>query len=46
VVVVTAHLDQPKRDALRSCGLSMASEWWVGSWPSAAGQARTPAPTT
>jgi Acetyltransferase (GNAT) family len=32
-VVVTAHLDQPKRDALRSCGLSMASEWWVTSWP-------------
>jgi hypothetical protein len=32
-VVVTGHLDQPKRDALRSCGLSVASEWWVNSWP-------------
>jgi hypothetical protein len=32
-VVVTGHLDQPKRDALRSCGLSIASEWWVTSWP-------------
>jgi hypothetical protein len=32
-VVVTAHLDQPKRDALASCGLSVASEWWVTSWP-------------
>jgi GNAT superfamily N-acetyltransferase len=32
-VVVTAHLDQPRRDALRSCGLSVASEWWVVSWP-------------
>jgi hypothetical protein len=32
-VVVTAHLDQAKRDALRSCGLSIASEWWVTSWP-------------
>ena len=32
-VVVTGHLDQPKREALRSCGLSMASEWWVTSWP-------------
>jgi len=31
--VVTGHLDQPKRDALRSCGLSVASEWWVNSWP-------------
>ena len=30
-VVVTGHLDQPKRDALRSCGLSVASEWWVTS---------------
>ena len=30
-VVVTGHLDRPKRDALRSCGLSMASEWWVTS---------------
>jgi GNAT superfamily N-acetyltransferase len=32
-VVVTGHLDQPKRDVLRSCGLAMASEWWVTSWP-------------
>jgi GNAT superfamily N-acetyltransferase len=29
VVVVTAHLDQAKREALRACGLSIASEWWV-----------------
>lgn len=28
-VVVTAHLDQPKRQALRACGLEVASEWWV-----------------
>jgi hypothetical protein len=28
-VVVTAHLDHPKRQALRSCGLEIASEWWV-----------------
>jgi hypothetical protein len=28
-VVVTAHLDQPKREALRACGLELASEWWV-----------------
>jgi GNAT superfamily N-acetyltransferase len=32
-VVVTANLDEPKRDALRRCGLSIASEWWVTSWP-------------
>jgi GNAT superfamily N-acetyltransferase len=32
-IVVTAHLDQPKREALRACGLSIASEWWVTSWP-------------
>jgi hypothetical protein len=30
-VVVTAHLDQEKREALRTCGLSIASEWWVTS---------------
>jgi GNAT superfamily N-acetyltransferase len=30
-VVVTAHLDQPKRQALRACGLEVASEWWVTS---------------
>jgi ribosomal protein S18 acetylase RimI-like enzyme len=28
-VVVTGHLDQPKRRALRACGLEIASEWWV-----------------
>jgi len=28
-VVVTGHLDQPKRQALRACGLEIASEWWV-----------------
>jgi GNAT superfamily N-acetyltransferase len=28
-VVVTAHLDEPKRQALRACGLEIASEWWV-----------------
>ena len=28
-VVATAHLDQPKRQALRACGLEIASEWWV-----------------
>lgn len=28
-VVVTAHLDEPKRQALRACGLEVASEWWV-----------------
>jgi GNAT superfamily N-acetyltransferase len=32
-VVVTANLDEPEREALRSCGLSIASEWWVTSWP-------------
>lgn len=30
-VVVTGHLDHEKRDALRACGLSIASEWWVTS---------------
>ena len=34
-VVVTAHLDEPKREALRACGLSIASEWWVTAWPPA-----------
>jgi predicted N-acetyltransferase YhbS len=29
VVVVTAHLDQAKRNALRAGGLTIASEWWV-----------------
>ncbi len=28
-VVVTGHLDQPKRQALHACGLEIASEWWV-----------------
>ena len=28
-VVVTAHLDEPKRQALGACGLQVASEWWV-----------------
>jgi len=28
-VVVTAHLDEPKREMLRACGLQPASEWWV-----------------
>jgi hypothetical protein len=32
-VVVTAHLDQPKRQALRACGLQAASEWWVTPQP-------------
>ena len=27
--VVTAQLDEPKREALRACGLEVASEWWV-----------------
>ncbi|HXW46066.1 MAG TPA: GNAT family N-acetyltransferase [Streptosporangiaceae bacterium] len=29
VVVVAGHLDLEKREALRACGLSIASEWWV-----------------
>lgn len=29
IVVVTAHLDEPKRTALAASGLSLASEWWV-----------------
>jgi GNAT superfamily N-acetyltransferase len=28
-VVVAGHLDLEKREALRACGLSIASEWWV-----------------
>jgi hypothetical protein len=28
-VVVTTHLDEPKREALRACGREVASEWWV-----------------
>jgi hypothetical protein len=31
MIVVTAHLDEPKRAALQSHGLTLASEWWVGS---------------
>jgi hypothetical protein len=31
MIVVTAHLDEPKRAALKSRGLTIASEWWVGS---------------
>jgi hypothetical protein len=30
-VVVTAHLDEPKRAMLRDAGLQLASEWWVTS---------------
>lgn len=29
VVVVTAHQDGPKREALKQAGLSIASEWWT-----------------
>ena len=32
-VVVTGHLDEPKREALRACGLEIASEWWVTPRP-------------
>lgn len=32
-VVVTGHLDQLKRQALRACGLEIASEWWVTPHP-------------
>ena len=32
-VVVTGHLDQPKRQALQACGLEIASEWWVTPQP-------------
>jgi GNAT superfamily N-acetyltransferase len=28
-VVVAGHLDEPKRETLRACGLEIASEWWV-----------------
>jgi len=30
LVVVTAHLDEPKRTALQEAHLTLASEWWVG----------------
>jgi GNAT superfamily N-acetyltransferase len=29
IVVICAHLDQPKRDMLMQTGLSLASEWFV-----------------
>jgi len=32
-IVVTGHLDQPKRQALLACGLEIASEWWVTPQP-------------
>jgi GNAT superfamily N-acetyltransferase len=32
-VVVTGHLDEPKRQALSACGLAVASEWWVTPEP-------------
>lgn len=32
-VVVTGHLDLPKRELLRACGLDPASEWWVTPQP-------------
>jgi hypothetical protein len=32
-VVVTGHLDQAKRQALRASGLELASEWWVTPQP-------------
>jgi len=38
-VVVAANPDEPKREALRCCGLSIASAWWVTSWPPKAADA-------
>jgi GNAT superfamily N-acetyltransferase len=32
-VVVTGHLDKPKREVLRACGHEPASEWWVTPQP-------------
>jgi hypothetical protein len=32
-VVVTAHLDEPKRSMLRATGLQLTSEWWLTSTP-------------
>ena len=29
LIVVVAHLDQPKRSFLRTAQLDIASEWWV-----------------
>ena len=37
-VVVTGHLDQAKRQALRACGLEIASEWWVTPQPLTPGE--------
>jgi hypothetical protein len=37
-VVVTGHLDKAKRQALRACGLEVASEWWVTPQPLEQGQ--------
>jgi len=31
MIVVTAHLDESKRTVLQRHGLTLASEWWVGS---------------
>jgi hypothetical protein len=42
-VVVTGHLDRPKRRVLRACGLEVASEWWVTPQPLAQGQHQEPA---
>lgn len=33
VVVVTAHLDEPKRRMLGAAGLQLTSEWWLASMP-------------
>lgn len=41
-VVVTGHLDRAKRKALRTCGLEVASEWWVTPQPLAQGQQQEP----
>ena len=40
-VVVAGHLDEAKRQALRACGLDVASEWWVTPHP--LGQSQDPA---
>jgi len=42
-VVVTGHLDQAKRQALRASGLDIASEWWVRPLPLAQDQHQDPA---
>jgi len=33
LIVVVAHLDQPKRAFLRTAQLDIASEWWVAAIP-------------